>query len=334
MTEITDGADFRKQQQSQSTVNILVTGITGSGKSTLVNALFGSETTETQMPIQVWDTVGLELNSSTTESIAEIKKAIVKESSSKDPFERIHCIWYCINSGSNKYKDAEISFIKELYSTGVPILIVLTQCWTNEEEVNNFEKKIRRINAENGLDNIDVVQVLAQEMKMRGLPPIPAFGLDTLIDATMKKYLGKTKSDFLNQARSIIDHYAREIGNFFLPNILFMQGANTINVLRLSNTIDLLVRSLGELFIESLPRILGYQFVTLLYIDFTEEISLALRPPILSLDTRDITTRHYVKRIGDRYAEVLSKILDDLPKDNSKEDIKRRIKAEIAKLKN
>lgn len=226
MTEPTGGEDFRKQQQeldaelqeriSSGTMpkaNILVAGITGTGKSTLVNAIFGSEMAATgtgepitkeiksygnkNIPVHIWDTVGLELDSTTTrESIKNIKQTIAEKSLSKDPFDRMHCIWYCINSGSNRYQGAELEFIKELYSVGVPFIIILTQCWGDENEVNNFEREIRRINSEKGIGNIDIVQVMAQAMKMRGLPPISPFGLDTLVDTTMKKLPEFIKSSF------------------------------------------------------------------------------------------------------------------------------------------
>ena len=73
--------------------NIVVAGITGAGKSTLVNAVFGWEEAETGtgraitehmdefqkegVPVRVWDTVGLELDSVKTEkSIRDIRKTI------------------------------------------------------------------------------------------------------------------------------------------------------------------------------------------------------------------------------------------------------------------
>ena len=226
MMELTGGVDFRKQQKeldaelqeriSSGTMpeaNILVAGITGTGKSTLVNAIFGNEMAATgtgqpitkeiksdgcnDIPVKIWDTVGLELDSTTTrESIKNIKQTIAEKSSLKDPFNRMHCIWYCINSGSNRYQGAELEFIKELYSVGVPFIIILTQCWGDENEVNNFEREIRRINSEKRIGNIDIVQVMAQEMKMRNLPPIPPFGLDTLVDTTMKKLPEFIKSSF------------------------------------------------------------------------------------------------------------------------------------------
>ena len=186
------------------TANIMVAGITGTGKSTLINAVFGEDFAETgvgrpvtqnineynsaDLPIQIWDTVGLELDAETTmKSIKDMKEKIAQKAETKDQFDRIHAIWYCVNSRSSRYQGAELDFIKSLHSIGVPFIIVLTQCIGVEEEVNAFEQEIRKINNGMGLNDVDVVQVCAQEFKMRGVPPIPAFGLDKLINLTTKK---------------------------------------------------------------------------------------------------------------------------------------------------
>ncbi|MFV0520077.1 MAG: GTPase [Lachnospirales bacterium] len=185
------------------TANIIVAGITGTGKSTLLNAVFGENfakegqgkpvTTSIHMygkkdsGIQVWDTVGLELNSQTTKkSIDDIKKVISEKSSEKDLFDRIHAIWYCINSGSSRYQGDEINFIKALYNVGVPFIIVLTQCIGDEDQINEFERIIKETNAKEGLEGIEVVQVLATDFKMRGFL-IESFGLDVLVNFTLEK---------------------------------------------------------------------------------------------------------------------------------------------------
>ena len=125
------------------TANIMVAGITGTGKSTLLNAVFGAEVAATgkgrpvteqideyqsaDIPIHIWDTVGLELDSEKTkESINAIRETIAQKAESKDQFDRVHAIWYCINSGSSRYQGAELDFIKNLHSIGVPFIIVLT----------------------------------------------------------------------------------------------------------------------------------------------------------------------------------------------------------------
>lgn len=167
------------------TANIMVAGGTGVGKSTLLNAIFGAEVAATgkgrpvtshisgyessDIPIHIWDTVGLEIDSETTEdSINSIRQTIADKTNSQDQFDRVHAIWYCIGSGGSRYQGAELKFIKNLHSIGVPFIIVLTQCIGDEDEVNAFEAQIREINEKSGMNDIEIVQVLAQDYKVRG----------------------------------------------------------------------------------------------------------------------------------------------------------------------
>lgn len=199
-------------RENLPTANIMVAGITGTGKSTLLNAVFSSDMAATgkgrpvtehideydspDIPIHIWDTVGLELDSAKTkESINAIRQTIASKASSEDQFDRVHAIWYCINSGSSRYQGAELEFIKNLHSIGVPFIIVLTQCIGDEDEINTFEAKIKDINASMGMTDIDIVQVCAKDFKVRGFV-IPAFGLDVLVDTTIKKMPDFIKGGF------------------------------------------------------------------------------------------------------------------------------------------
>lgn len=193
--------------------NIMVAGITGTGKSTLLNAVFGANLAETgkgrpvtdhideyrsdSVPIHIWDTVGLELDSAKTkESINSIKETIASKADSEDHFDHVHAIWYCINSGSSRYQGAELEFIKSLHSIGVPFIIVLTQCIGDPEEIDRFEAQIREINNSMGMADIDIVQVCAQEFKLRGFT-IEAFGLDNLVQTTINKVPDFIKGSFI-----------------------------------------------------------------------------------------------------------------------------------------
>lgn len=193
--------------------NIMVAGITGTGKSTLLNAVFGAELAATGkgrpvtahideyqndgVPIHIWDTVGLELDSAKTkESINSIRDTIASRADSDDQFNHVHAIWYCINSGSNRYQGAELDFIKNLHSIGVPFIIVLTQCIGDPEEVDRFEAQIREINNSIGMTDIEIVQVCAQAFKVRGAT-IEAFGLDVLVQKTLEKLPDFIKGGFV-----------------------------------------------------------------------------------------------------------------------------------------
>lgn len=193
--------------------NIMVAGITGSGKSTLLNAVFGTEVAETgkgrpiterideyhsdNVPIRIWDTVGLELDSvKTKKSISDIKEIIASKADSEDHFDHVHAIWYCINSGGSRYQGAELEFIKNLHSIGVPFIIVLTQCIGEIDEINGFEEQIRGINASMGMHDIDIVQVCAKDYKLRGYT-IEAFGLENLVEMTINKVPDFMKGSFI-----------------------------------------------------------------------------------------------------------------------------------------
>lgn len=213
------GDDNTKVQTSDlKTANIMVAGKTGTGKSTLLNAIFGENLATTgtgrpvtehideykheSIPIHIWDTVGLELDSEKTrKSIEEIKKTIASKSESNDELDQIHAIWYCINSGSNRYEGAELDFIKELYSIGVPFTIVLTQCYGAKKKIGEFEEVINKINHEMGLNNISIIRVLAQDYEVEidedTIITKPAFGLEELIGITMDQLPEYVQSGFI-----------------------------------------------------------------------------------------------------------------------------------------
>ncbi len=200
---------------SMQPANIIVAGITGTGKSTLINAVFGFEDSkcaktgtgkpitdhideyrDPNTPVRIWDTVGLELDSAKTQaSIDSIKQTIADKANTDNHLDVIHAIWYCINSGSNRYQETELKFIKDLYSLGVPFIIVLTQCIDAPDSIEVFEKEIKTENAKNGMGNIEVIQVLAQDYKTR-LGTIEAFGLKDLVNVTLNELPEFLKNSF------------------------------------------------------------------------------------------------------------------------------------------
>jgi GTP-binding protein EngB required for normal cell division len=263
--------DERLNNDDLPVANIMVAGITGTGKSTLINAVFGSEMAATgsgkpvtehideyengDIPIHIWDTVGLELDSEKTkESIKSIKSTIAAKAESKDQYDRVHAIWYCINSGSNRYQGAELEFIKELHSIGVPFIIVLTQCSGDEEEVNAFENEIKKMNVSMGMKDIQIVQVLAAPVKYRGMPaPIPAFGLDDLVNVTLHLLPSFIKSGFIAAQRVSQSEKRRECEDIICSYVRAAQNGlwdkiPLINVIPTDKKIMNMFKKLGEMY--------------------------------------------------------------------------------------
>ena len=180
-----------------NTLNIIVAGKTGVGKSTLINSVFREQLAETGMgkpvtdhmrkitkkgvPLAIYDTRGLELGREVqTEIKSEVIDTISKGLATKDINEAIHCIWYCINTASNRIEPEEIQWLKELSKenqiTQVPIIIVLTQSFSKKNA-----QEMRQMLLNENLDIIQVVPVLAEDFEIDGLGIALSYGLDVLI---------------------------------------------------------------------------------------------------------------------------------------------------------
>ena len=180
-----------------NTLNIIVAGKTGVGKSTLINAVFRDKLAETGMgkpvtdhmrkiskkgiPLAIYDTKGFELGRDVQQQVKqEVMETISKGLATQDINKAIHCIWYCINTASNRVEPEEIEWLKELSKenqiTQVPIIVVLTQSFSKK----NADAMRKMILNEN-LDVVQVVPVLAEDYEIDEEYVAKSYGLDVLI---------------------------------------------------------------------------------------------------------------------------------------------------------
>lgn len=180
-----------------NTLNIIVAGKTGVGKSTLINAVFKEKLAETGMgkpvtthmrkitkkgvPLAIYDTRGFELGKEVqTEVKKEVVNTINQGLAKQDINEAIHCIWYCINTATNRIEPEEIEWLKELAKenqiTQVPIIVVLTQSFSKKKA-----QEMRQLLLNENLDIVHVIPVLAEDYEIDDDFTAKAYGLDRLI---------------------------------------------------------------------------------------------------------------------------------------------------------
>ncbi len=182
-----------------NTLNILVIGKSGVGKSTLINTMFRGELAKTglgrpitqeirkiekkDVPLVIYDTPGFELSSSQQKQVKEeIIELLEQGARSKDINDAIHCIWYCINVGANRtFDETELQWLRTLTSENqkfkVPIFIVLTQAIPKKKA-----QEMKQLIEKENLDIVKVVPVLAKDMEFDDEYTAKAYGLDHLVD--------------------------------------------------------------------------------------------------------------------------------------------------------
>lgn len=194
---------------------IIVTGKTGVGKSTLINAVFSKDVAETgvgrpitqqineysleHFPISIIDTKGLELDGfkSTKDELIE---EITRRSKDPDPSKHINVCWYCIFDGLNRIEPAEIDCLKEL-SKFVRVIVVLTQSYFSDSTLYDTIKN----DPELFQADIKIVKVVALE-KANFKP----YGLDKLVEITESLLPETQKSAFTAAQKIRIDLKAKK----------------------------------------------------------------------------------------------------------------------------
>lgn len=125
--------------------NLAVFGKTGTGKSTLINAIFGRDValTGTGAPVTVgldyfahpdgilgiYDSRGFEMGEAGEKVLAGLNQ-IVNDSRRKPLPEQIHAAWYTLRWSDRRFEGQQAEFVRQL-SELVPVIFVLTQVPAN-----------------------------------------------------------------------------------------------------------------------------------------------------------------------------------------------------------
>jgi len=208
---------FAEDVQNEEHATVLITGKSGVGKSTLINAVFGENVVETgtgkpvtqqtqlfesaKSAIRIYDTKGFEISGS--EEIAdEIINLVTGKKNSLNPDDMIGVIWYAIAANAGRIEEAEINFIKSLLESDidVPVIIVLTKS-DNRAEFIPLRDAIYKENT----GASDVIPVLAETVNITHpasdeiIGTVEPYGLEELTDKTYDVLPDLQKIAFANQ---------------------------------------------------------------------------------------------------------------------------------------
>ena len=195
-------------------LNMVIMGKTGAGKSTLLNAILGEKlaptgkgqaiTKENKLyskkmllplgkknndghyslvgrEVNLYDTVGLEIDQSITNATLEKLSDLIAEAKSNENNNDVTIILFCVSYRSSRFETYEVDLIKKLtIDYEIPFLIVLTQCIDDEE--GELGIQIRK-----ELPEIRVVRVLAEDYKIKG-GVVDAYGIDALLRTAICNY--------------------------------------------------------------------------------------------------------------------------------------------------
>jgi predicted GTPase len=208
--------EYASFDQQMGKCNAMVLGLTGVGKSTLINAVFGFSTAKTGIgrpitdgireysdpnsPINIYDTPGLEVDQEKIKHTKEAVSNLITEKLALEPKKHIHFVWYCINDKSSRIQDAEKEWIEDIVKQEVPVIIVLTQ--TYEAEDSELFDYIKKLN----LPVHNIIPVLAEPLKIGRKVVQEQYGLKNLIKVTLDSFPQQAEkanatSEAINAAR-------------------------------------------------------------------------------------------------------------------------------------
>lgn len=190
-----------EQEKKLGKVNIIVAGRTGAGKSTLVNAIFGTEFAETAMgrpvtrhatwherdghPLRILDTKGLE-TSEYAATWKTLQDEITKGRNSPDPSNLIHIGWVCVQEPGLRFEDAERKLVEALKNQKIPTIVVLTKHGLFPE----FREKVAEL-----ADKADAIVPVRARPMLPGFPDVS--GLEELVQATFRLLPDATRDAFV-----------------------------------------------------------------------------------------------------------------------------------------
>lgn len=190
--------------------NVLVVGNSGTGKSTLINAVLGEECAKTgggtegvtdkldiyesndpKVPLRIIDTIGFVPNIfGRNKAIGAVQKWSKDAAKDGNPDNDINVIWFCVEGTSRKLFPEEIKNFGRATRMwkSVPVIVVITKSYSQLERSENVAMVRDALANEKRFKDMDVqiIPVVAKTFALNEDAFAPPEGIAELIEATNK----------------------------------------------------------------------------------------------------------------------------------------------------
>lgn len=232
--------DYLAEERKKKYPNIMLIGVTGAGKSDLINCIIGGKVAETsdnaratqgysnfynghkfKRKVNFIDTEGYELGQS-EEYLQNIRNA-VNENYDGSP---VHVIWYCISVANERIEPIDFRILKALKDIDTihgRICIVFTKC-DKDDENSTREKAINQALLKNELGYIPTFEVTNDPNMKLQLVDLISWSSDQLIDEDFRQsFIGSQMVDLekkRKEAENIINAACLAVGTLKLTETI------------------------------------------------------------------------------------------------------------------